>query len=99
MDFSTIQALLSSVIENFHVRIAFEFLDANSFTGINFINDLNYPHGSNYYRIGCCFYFRHISIIALFKQMENYNNYNYFQYQNNTLFYNNLNHLGNLNHL
>ena len=76
MDFPTIQALLSSVIENFHVRIAFEFLDANSFTGINFINDLNYPNGSNYYRIGCCFDIGNNYNRDVIKEMENYNNYN-----------------------
>src|SRR3989337_2934294 len=78
MDFPTIQALLSSVIENFHVRIAFEFLDVNSFAGINFINDLTYPDklNSRSGRIGCCFDIGNNYNRDVIKEMENYNNYN-----------------------
>src|SRR3989304_4273664 len=61
MDFPTIKSLISSVIEDYRVKIAFEFLDVNSFAGINFIADLTYQnrqsfrHSLNNFGMGCCF--------------------------------------------
>ena len=59
MNMLQIRYLISLILEQYHIKIAFEFLDSSSFTGINFINDLCYPDklsfrdGNN--KIGCCF--------------------------------------------
>lgn len=59
MEMLQIRYLISLILERYHIKIAFEFLDSNSFTGINFINDLCYPdklsfRGENT-KVGCCF--------------------------------------------
>ena len=78
MDFSTIKSLISSVIEDYHVKIAFEFLDVNSFTGINFISDLIYQdrasfrHSFNNFGIGCCFDIGNNCGRDIIKELDNY---------------------------
>lgn len=58
MNMSQIRYLISSILERYNIKIVFEFLDSNSFTGINFINDLHYIDKLNFRnntKIGCCF--------------------------------------------
>lgn len=58
MEMLQIRYLISTILERHNLKIAFEFLDVNSFTGINFINDLCYVAKLNFRdnnRIGCCF--------------------------------------------
>ena len=92
MNILQIKDLLSLVLERFHIKVAFEFLDSNSFTGINFINDLNYGNKLNFRentKIGCCFDIGNNCLVlgnvitppqknyeGIIKEMEKYNEYN-----------------------
>ena len=78
MDFPTIKSLISSVIEDYRVKIAFEFLDVNSFAGINFIADLTYQnrqsfrHSLNNFGMGCCFDIGNNCGRDIIKELDNY---------------------------
>ena len=78
MDFPTIKSLISSAIDDYRVKIAFEFLDVNSFTGINFVSDLTYrdrssfKHPFNSFGIGCCFDIGNNCGRDIIKELDNY---------------------------
>jgi len=74
MDFPTIKSLISSVIEDYRVKIAFEFLDVNSYTGMNFISDLTYSDKSSFnnFGIGCCFDIGNNCGKDIIKELDNY---------------------------
>jgi len=78
MNFPMIKSLISSAIDDYRVKIAFEFLDVNSFTGINFISDLTYQsrmsfrHSLNNYGIGCCFDIGNNYGRDFIKELDNY---------------------------
>jgi len=78
MDFPTIKSLISSAIDDYRVKIAFEFLDVNSFTGLNFIADLTYSHRTlfrhsvNNFGIGCCFDIGNNCERDIIKELDNY---------------------------
>ena len=78
MDFPTIKFLISSVIDDFHAKVAFEFLDVNSFTGTDFISALTYQnrqsfrHSFNNYGIGCCFDIGNNCGRDIIKELDNY---------------------------
>lgn len=91
MDFLILNHLTSIALERFKLKVAFEFLDVNSYTGINFINDMNYSNKlsfMNFKKIGCCFDIGNncqklgtndrvnLSHDNIIKEMENYNKYN-----------------------
>ena len=78
MDFPIIKSLISSVIDDYRIKIAFEFLDVNSFTGLNFISDLTYRsrasfrHTFNNFGIGCCFDIGNNCGRDIIKELDNY---------------------------
>jgi len=65
-----------------YLKVAFEFLNVNSFTGINFLNDLTYGSRANFehtftnYGVGCCFDIGNNYQRNIIEEMENYNKYN-----------------------
>lgn len=79
MDIPRIRPLISLILERTHLRVAFEFLDTNSFTGINFINDLYYLDKLNFKdnnRIGCCFDIGNNYDRDIIGEMKNYSKNN-----------------------
>src|SRR3990170_1791568 len=78
MDFPTIKFLISSVIDDFHAKVAFEFLDVNSFTGTDFISALTYQnrqsfrHSLNNFGMGCCFDIGNNCGRDIIKELDNY---------------------------
>lgn len=78
-DFLCVKYLISEILERTRLKIAFEFLDVNSFTGINFINDLCYIDKLDFKdnnRIGCCFDIGNNYDKDIVEEMKNYNKYN-----------------------
>ncbi len=73
INFMNFNYLIDSAITKFGVKISFEFLDSNSFTGINFINDL-------IDQAGCCFDIGNNCGRDIIKEMGNYNKYNMLQH-------------------
>ena len=71
-----INYLISGALDRFQLNIAFEFLDVNSYTGINFINDLNYGNKLKPKRIGCCFDIGNNCGRDIIEELENYNKHN-----------------------
>lgn len=93
MNILPIHYLISLILERYyHIKIAFEFLDSNSFTGINFINDLLYTDKLNFRdnaKVGCCFDIGNNCLVlgnvvtppqknyeGIIKEMENYYRHN-----------------------
>lgn len=79
MNFILIKDLISSVLEKYAIKITFEFLDVNSFTGINFINDLYFTFGTDFNRddkIGVCFDIGNNYNKNIIVELEKYNKYN-----------------------
>ena len=88
MNMLQIRYLISLILEQYNIKIVFEFLDVNSFTGINFINDLNYGNKLCFRedaKIGCCFDIGNNCLVlgnivtppqknyeGIIKEMENY---------------------------
>ena len=78
MNFPTIKSLISSAIDDYRVKIALEFLDVNSFTGLNFISDLTYRdrvffrYSVNNFGIGCCFDIGNNCGRDIIKELDNY---------------------------
>ncbi len=72
MDIASIIYLTDKVLEGFNLNIAFEFLDVNCYTGINFINDLNYGNKVNK-KIGCCFDIGNNYERNIIEELKNYN--------------------------
>lgn len=78
-DFLCAKYLIANVIERYDLKVAFEFLDSNSFTGINFINDLCYVDKLQFRdnnKIGCCFDIGNNYERDIIEEMKNYNKYN-----------------------
>ena len=78
-DFLCAKYLISEILERTYLKINFEFLDANSFTGINFINDLCYVDKLQFRennKIGCCFDIGNNYERDIIEEMKNYNKYN-----------------------
>lgn len=78
-----IKPIVSAILNtNYFIKVAFEFLDSNCFTGINFINDLNYSYKLSFttIRIGCCFDIGNNSHRNIVEEMNNY-------YINNSLYH------------
>lgn len=93
MNILPIRYLISLISERYYyIKIAFEFLDSNSFTGINFINDLLYVDKLNFRdnaKVGCCFDIGNNCLVlgnvvtpphknyeGIIKEMENYYRHN-----------------------
>lgn len=88
MEMLPIRYLISQILERYNIKIVFEFLDSNSFTGINFINDLLYVDKLNFRdntKVGCCFDIGNNCLVlgnvvtpsqknheGIIKEMENY---------------------------
>lgn len=78
MDFLLIRNLISLILERYELKIAFEFLDVNSYTGINFINDVTCDISwySENQRVGVCFDIGNNYYRDIIGEMKNYNKNN-----------------------
>ena len=78
MNFPMIKSLISPAIDDYRVKIALEFLDMDSFTGLDFISDLTYQarasfrHSVNNFGIGCCFDIGNNCGRDIIKELDNY---------------------------
>ena len=88
MNIKQIRYLISLILERYNIKIVFEFLDSNSSTGINFIDNIIYIDKLSFRdntKVGCCFDIGNNCLVlgnivtppqknheGIIKEMENY---------------------------